>query len=167
MRTRRYLSLCLLAGVLAFGVGSAASWLLSRTASATGGKGAFAVALLPELVPAVLDETVDASAATRTIRVAKYEVSIAEWDRCVADGGCSFTPRRRPWQNDDHPVTGVSWLDVQQYVRWLSRETGQAYRLPKEREWDFLARDVVTQEVEKLWDDPRLAWAADYASFAK
>ena len=69
MTTPRYVALCLVAGVLAFGAGSAASWLLSRTASATGGKGAFAVALLPELVPAVLDETVDASAATRTIHV--------------------------------------------------------------------------------------------------
>ena len=167
MKTRRYLAVCLVAGVLAFGVGSAASWLLSRAASATGGDGAIAEALLPELVPAVLDETVDASGATRTIHVAKYEVSIAEWDRCAADGGCSFTPRRRPWQNDHHPVTGVSWLDAQQYVRWLSRETGRAYRLPMEREWDFLARDVVEQEVGKLWDDPRLAWAADYANFTK
>ena len=167
MKTRRYLTVCLVAGGLAFGVGSAASWLLSRTASATGGDGAFAEAVRPELVPAVLDETVDASRATRTLHVAKYEVSIAEWDRCAADGGCSFTPRRRPWQNDDHPVTGVSWLDVQQYVRWLSRETGRAYRLPMEREWDFLARDVVEQEVGKLWEDPRLAWAADYANFTK
>ena len=167
MRTRRYLALCLVAGVLAFGVGSAASWLPSLTASVTGGDGAVAGALLPELVPATLDETVDASGTTRTIHVAKYEVTIAEWDRCAADGGCSFTPRRRPWQGEDHPVTGVSWLDVQQYVRWLSRETGQEYRLPMEREWDFLARDVVEQEAEKLWDDPRLAWAADYANFAK
>ena len=167
MKTQRYLALCLVAGVLAFGVGSAASWLLSRTASATGGDGAFAEALLPELVPAVLDETVDASGTPRTIHVAKYEVTIAEWNRCAANGGCFFTPRRRPWQSDDHPITGVSWRDAQQYVRWLSRGTGRAYRLPMEREWDFLARDVVDREVEKLWDDPRLAWAADYVNFAK
>lgn len=69
MKTRRYLAVCLVAGGLAFGVGSAASWLLSRTASATGGDGAFAQALLPELVPAVLDVTVDASGTTRTIHV--------------------------------------------------------------------------------------------------
>ena len=36
-----------------------------------------------------------------------------------------------------------------------------------EREWDFLARDVVEQEVAKLWDDPRLDWAADYLNFGK
>ena len=164
MKTGRYLLLCLLAGVLAFGVGSAAPWLLSRAESATGGAGAAAVA--PELVPVVLDGTVDASGAARTIHVAKFEVTIAEWDRCAADGGCSFMPRRRPGQSDDHPVTGVSWLDVQQYVRWLSASTGQEFRLPMEREWDFLARDVVEREVRKLWDDPRLAWAADYANFA-
>ena len=166
MKTRRYLAVCLAAGALAFGAGSAASWLLGRTASTTGG-GPVAEAMWPELVPVVLDEAVGGPGPVRTLHVAKYEVTVAEWDRCASHGGCSFTPRRRPWQNDDHPVTGVSWLDVQQYVRWLSRETGRAYRLPMEREWDFLARDVVEQEVEKLWDDPRLAWAADYVSFAR
>ena len=165
MKTRRYLSLCLLAGVLAFGAGSAASWLLGRTASATAGAGA-AAAVVPELVPVALDGNVDAAGAARTIHVAKFEVTIAEWDRCAADGGCSFTPRRRPGQRGDHPVTGVSWLDVQQYVRWLSAATGREFRLPMEAEWDFLARDVVEREVRKLWDDPRLAWAADYANFA-
>ena len=165
MKTKRFLALCLVAGVAAFGVGSAASWLPNRTATATGGDGA--VAALPELVPAALDETAAASGAARTVHVAKYEVTIAEWDRCAARGGCSFTPRRRPWQNEDHPVTGVSWLDVQEYVRWLSRETGQQFRLPMEREWDYLARDVVEQEVAKLWDDPRLDWAADYLTFGK
>ena len=158
MQTWRFLSLCLVSGVVAFGVGSAVSWLPSRTA---------AEAALPELVPAALDETAAASGAAGTIHVAKYEVTIAEWDRCAARGGCSFTPRRRPWHRDDHPVTGVSWLDVQEYVRWLSRETDQEFRLPMEREWDFLARDVVEQEVAKLWDDPRLDWAADYLNFGK
>ena len=166
MRTRRYLALCLVAGVVAFGVGSAASWLPGRAASPADGAGP-APAAAPELVPVVLDGTVDASGAARTIHVAKFEVTIAEWSRCAADGGCSFTPRRRPGQSDDHPVTGVSWLDVRQYVRWLSAATGQEFRLPLEREWDFLARDVLEREARKLWDDPRLAWAADYANFAQ
>ena len=167
MKIGRYAALCLLAGGVAFGAGSAVSWLPSRTVSATDGDGTAATAVLPDLVPVVLDEAVDASGAARTIHVAKYEVTIADWDRCAADGACTFTPRRRPYQSGDHPITGVSWLDVRQYVGWLSETTGRSFRLPLEREWDFLARDVVEQEVEKLWDDPRLAWAADYASFAK
>ena len=166
-KARRFVALCLVTGVLAFSVGSAASWLLGRTTTATDGDGAVAVVKLPELVPTALDETVAASGFARTIHVAKYEVTIAEWDRCAARGGCSFTPRRRPWQSDDHPVTGVSWRDVQEYVRWLSRETGHEFRLPMEREWDFLARDVVEPDGEKLWDDPRLDWAADYVNFAE
>ena len=167
MKARRYLALCVIATGLAFGAGSAASWLLSRTALATGGNGPVAEAVLPEFVPVVLDGTVDASGSARTIHVAKYEVTIADWDRCAADGGCSFTPRRRSYQRDDHPVTGVNWLDVQQFVRWLSKATGQEFRLPIAMEWEFLARDVVEQKVEKLWDDPRLAWAADYGNFSK
>ena len=119
MKAGRYLALCLLAGGLAFGAGSAAPWLLSHTASTTGGDGPVAEAVVPELVAVVLDESVDSSGAARTIHVAKYEVTIAEWARCTGDGGCSFTPRRRPHQRGDHPVTGVNWLDVQQYVRWF------------------------------------------------
>jgi hypothetical protein len=165
MKARRYIAVCLLAGGLAFGAGSAASWLLSRTASTTGGSGPVAAETLPELVTVTLDETVGSSGAARTIHVAKYEITVGAWDRCAADGGCSFTPRRRPYQSADHPVTGVNWRDVQQYVRWLSEATGWRLRLPREKEWDYLAKDVVEQKVEKLWDDPRLAWAADYASF--
>ena len=51
MKTRRYLSLCLLAGVLAFGVGSAAPGLLGPAESATG-----VTAATSELVPVVLDD---------------------------------------------------------------------------------------------------------------
>ena len=80
MKTRRYLALGVLAGGLAFGAGSAASWLLSRTASATGGDGPVAEAVVPELVAVVLNESVDASGTARTIHVAKYEVTIADWD---------------------------------------------------------------------------------------
>ena len=37
---------------------------------------------------------------------------------------------------DRHPVTCVSWAAAQEYVSWLSRWTGTAYRLPTEEEWE-------------------------------
>lgn len=40
MKTRRFLALCRATSVVAFGVGSAAAWLPSRTVTATGCDGA-------------------------------------------------------------------------------------------------------------------------------
>ena len=38
------------------------------------------------------------------------------------------------------PVINITSLDAQGYLAWLSAETGQRYRLPDEREWEYAAR---------------------------
>jgi len=73
--------------------------------------------------------------------VGKYEVTFAEWDACVAAGGCKFSPIDGGWGRGKRPVINVSWGDItKEYLPWLSRQTGKTYRLLSESEWEYAAR---------------------------
>ena len=91
--------------------------------------------------------------------VGVYEVTRGEFGRFVSSTGRSmgnkcWTVKDGEWeersgrswlspgfsQTDLHPAVCVSWDDARAYVAWLSRETGEAYRLLSESEWEYVAR---------------------------
>ena len=61
------------------------------------------------------------------------------------------------------PVTGVSWHESVRYCEWLTSETGHAYRLPTEAEWEHAARASLEQKDFPWGNDPPQS-LPDYAT---
>lgn len=78
----------------------------------------------------------------RPFAVGKHSVTFEEWDACVSDAGCGTNrfPHDRGWGRGSRPAIYISWVDAQEYVKWLSQKTNRAYRLLSEAEWEYAAR---------------------------
>jgi formylglycine-generating enzyme required for sulfatase activity len=99
----------------------------------------------------------------RAFYAQRHEVTIAEWNRCASDGACALTLRARPDQEaSTTPATGLSYIDVQQYVGWINKKAGYDFRLPTAEEWNAMAAQVLPEAPEPLFTDPSLTWASAY-----
>ena len=84
--------------------------------------------------------------------VGVYEVTFEEWDACARGGGCGgLIPDHAGWGRGRRPVINVSWAEARSYAEWLSRETGETYRLPSEAEWEYVAR--AGTETARYWGE--------------
>jgi len=75
--------------------------------------------------------------------IGKYEVTNAQYKK--------FNPNHKSVSSegftqdaDNQPVVNVSWDDAVAYAKWLSKKSGQMYRLPTEAEWEYAARAGTT-----------------------
>lgn len=92
--------------------------------------------------------------------IMRFQVSKAEYAQCVEEGGCAQTAAPGTW---DYPQTQVSWSDATAYAEWLSRRTGETWRLPTPEEWQRAAAERFSDDgIEADGTDPSARWLSQY-----
>jgi formylglycine-generating enzyme required for sulfatase activity len=54
---------------------------------------------------------------------------------------------------NNHPAIMITWEDAMEYCNWLSKMTGETYRLPTEAEWEYAARGGMEERSYPWGDD--------------
>jgi formylglycine-generating enzyme required for sulfatase activity len=99
---------------------------------------------------------------SKPLSIMRHQVSSADYQACVDDGACPAL------DHDvviaiDRPAVKVNWHDANAYATWLSRKTGDHYRLPTDEEWAFAAASkFVDDGVPVDLDNPAKRWIANY-----
>ena len=79
------------------------------------------------------DETQHEVTLTKPFYMGKYEVTQEQWETIMGDNPSKI-------KSEKLPVTNVSWLDCQEFIKKLNAETNGEYRLPTEAEWEYACR---------------------------
>jgi len=95
------------------------------------------------------------------LAIMTHQVSAADYQACVDDGACHVLDRDVVVAAD-RPAVQVSWHDAQGYAAWLSRRTGERWRLPTDEEWAFAAGSKFTDDGLPADNDPSRRWLARY-----
>ena len=73
----------------------------------------------------------------KPLYICKYEITQEQWEIIMGNNPCRT-------KNPKLPVTNVSWLDCQAFIKKLNLKTDGDYRLPTEDEWEYACRAGTT-----------------------
>ena len=81
-----------------------------------------------------------------SFEIGKYPVTQAQWEmitqkgKTLKWGGKKRGNPSRFKKCENCPVESVSWYDVQEFIQKLNQQTGKAFFLPSEAQWEFAAK---------------------------
>lgn len=109
------------------------------------------------------DAPLVAARLERGVEVMRHQVTVAEYEKCVAGGACAALAASVSG-GADLPAVGVSWEDATAYAAWLSSGTGQSFRLPSDEEWAYAAGGRFKGDPVPVGDpkNPAQRWLAAY-----
>lgn len=80
----------------------------------------------------------------RRFAISRLEIKVSDYNKFCKATGCKLVHHPGTW-----PVTDISLKQAKAYARWLSDETGRAYRLPTPTEWKYAAKTDVHERVDE------------------
>ena len=86
------------------------------------------------------DEKPVHSVTVKSYSIGKYEVTNRDFQYFCTQTSRPLPPAPGWGRPETYPVVNVNFTDATAYCQWLSTQTGKAYRLPTEAEWEYAAR---------------------------